>query len=244
MEDQKKSYIEKLIREKQYFIFDLDWVIIDIESINFESYKELISHEFSHKLNIFDYDKYFKWTRFNDSMKRFMENELNINLSEYDLSMVWNRMKRIKKDLISSAAEITVIDWVLEFLQHLKISGKTIWLATSTIREFTFILLERIWLKDFFKTVVWSEDVTIWKPDPEIFRKAFHALGWKEGDSWVVFEDSINWVRAAIAGWFTCIWIWKTLGEETLRNQITSGNGNFFHIWNDFEYLNNLLWKR
>jgi len=75
--------------------------------------------------------------------------------------------------------------------------------ATSSRRSYADRLLDRHRLRDRFKFVLASEDVTRGKPDPEIYRLAAQRFGVAAG-SMLVLEDSPAGVAAAkAAGAFT-----------------------------------------
>ena len=69
-------------------------------------------------------------------------------------------------------------------------------MATSSRRAYAERLLPRHGLADRFDFVLASEDVTLGKPDPEIYRKAVERFG-LPADSVLVLEDSPAGLAAA-----------------------------------------------
>lgn len=93
---------------------------------------------------------------------------------------------------------------VCELLRHLRGKGLKMAVATSTRRERTMRLLNRTGLLEYFGAVVCGDEVERGKPDPAIFLLACEKLG-VEPDEPVIFEDSVNGLRAAIAAGIRCV---------------------------------------
>ena len=64
--------------------------------------------------------------------------------------------------------------------------------------------LRRHGIRDLLQVVVARDDVTLVKPDPELFLLAAGRLGVEPGRC-VVFEDSPNGMRAALAAGMRCV---------------------------------------
>jgi beta-phosphoglucomutase family hydrolase len=65
-------------------------------------------------------------------------------------------------------------------------------------------ILEKIGLVDAFDVIVGGDDVSLGKPDPEVFLSAAQGLGLAV-DECVVFEDAAVGVQAAKRGGFFCV---------------------------------------
>lgn len=86
----------------------------------------------------------------------------------------------------------------LELLTALEAAGIPKAIGTSSRREFTVGVLSRVdWLARF-EFLLTAEDVTEGKPAPEIYQRAAARLN-ASPDQIVVFEDSQNGCRAAVA---------------------------------------------
>lgn len=99
-------------------------------------------------------------------------------------------------------------DGFIELIKTLKASGKKTALATSSRRDRAHDLFKRAGLNisQLFDAVTTREDVTVAKPDPEIFLLAAKRLN-VEPSAAVVIEDSPNGIAAAYAGGFTPIMV-------------------------------------
>jgi beta-phosphoglucomutase len=91
---------------------------------------------------------------------------------------------------------ISPIHGLLEFLKDLHDRGIVMAIATSGIQVNIDFMFQHIPIKQYFKEVIQSKDITKGKPDPEIFTKAAQAVGFPPEDC-VVFEDSLAGVKAA-----------------------------------------------
>jgi beta-phosphoglucomutase len=91
---------------------------------------------------------------------------------------------------------ISPIHGLLEFLKDLHDHGIVMAIATSGIQVNIDFMFEHIPIKQYFKEVIQSKDITKGKPDPEIFIKAAQAVGFPP-ENCVVFEDSLAGVKAA-----------------------------------------------
>lgn len=95
-----------------------------------------------------------------------------------------------------------------ELIGKLKERNIPIALASSSRRERAQRLFEKAGLKrsEIFSAEVYADDVTVAKPNPEIFLIAAGRLGVPPKDT-VVIEDSPNGIAAAYAGGFTPVMV-------------------------------------
>ena len=67
-----------------------------------------------------------------------------------------------------------------------------------------YSFLEELQIRDYFEVIKTREDVEKVKPDPALYRVAIEGLGIDSSEA-VVFEDSLNGLKAAIAAGLTCV---------------------------------------
>jgi HAD superfamily hydrolase (TIGR01509 family) len=89
-----------------------------------------------------------------------------------------------------------IVSGIHNFLNRLKENDIPIAVATSAPGENADYILSSLSIKSYFDAILDSSDVTIGKPDPEVYLKAAAALD-KEPTNTIVFEDSIAGVEAA-----------------------------------------------
>ncbi len=103
-----------------------------------------------------------------------------------------------------AARGVPVKPGLYALLDALKADGIRMALATGTSRHIAIRYLESTDTRRYFDALVFGDQVTHGKPDPEIFLLACKALGGTP-ETTAVFEDSVNGLKAAHAGGFFSI---------------------------------------
>ena len=105
-----------------------------------------------------------------------------------------------------------------ELLDYLKSLGWKLCIVTGTAREDASKYWNRTGILEYFDDTLCGDEVTVCKPDPEIFRKAAAKMGAKPEEC-MVFEDSPNGIRSASAAGCHSILIYDLdrAGEEIAR---------------------------
>lgn len=104
---------------------------------------------------------------------------------------------------------------VIEWLQCLKEKGVPCAIGSSTERKNLDCVLEVTRLADFFQVIISADDVTLGKPDPQVFLKGAEKLG-VSPSCCVVFEDAHVGIEAALAGGMKVVAVATTHPAETL----------------------------
>ena len=225
--------LNRFFQNKDIYIFDMDWVIINSEEINYKSYQLAIMEILHYNLNHNEYKKIFQWKKFSEWIKDFF-NYINMHNIELYKGKIWNTIHTHKKKFLHDLNLSNYMNnGIIEFLSALKENEYSIWLATSTIREFTYTIINKIWILKFFDVIVTAEDVKQWKPSWEIYLKTFSLLKWKEFDKWVVFEDSIPWIQSALNAWLWCI----NINYADYYSSLFWDNKNYIFWGNDFSFF-------
>ena len=110
--------------------------------------------------------------------------------------LVAKRMELVE-DLVRSQG-VMLIPGVFEFCQMLKAEPFGMAVASSSPGSYVRLILEVTGLEGFFDTILSGDDVSRYKPDPEIFLSAADRLGLPPRQC-VVFEDADSGLRAAAA---------------------------------------------
>lgn len=87
---------------------------------------------------------------------------------------------------------------LFELLDFLDSKGVRRGMATSSIRPWVDILLDRFDLRKRFDAIATGEDAARGKPEPDIYLKALYDLKAKPEET-IALEDALNGVRAAKA---------------------------------------------
>jgi len=93
---------------------------------------------------------------------------------------------------------LAVMPGLMELLSALERAEIPKAIATSSSRKLTDVCLEPFGLTDRFQFILTSEDITLGKPNPEIYLLAASRFGIRPSEM-LVLEDSHNGCRAAAA---------------------------------------------
>jgi HAD superfamily hydrolase (TIGR01509 family) len=104
---------------------------------------------------------------------------------------------------------------VVDFLELLQEQDISCVIGSSAPRANVEVSLEVLGLSRYFQSIVCGEDVTVGKPDPQIFLLAARALGFRPADC-VVFEDAHVGIMAAHAGGMKVVAIANTYPRSSL----------------------------
>lgn len=124
--------------------------------------------------------------------------------------------------------EENIVSGIHDFLDQLKAENIPVAVATSAPRENADYILSRLSIRSYFNTVLDSSDVSVGKPDPEVYVKAAKALD-KLPRETIVFEDSIAGVKAGIAAGASVVGVTTTHTAEELNkcHQVIDSFENF-----------------
>ena len=188
-------------------IFDMDGVIVDSEPLHKESFLQVwkeLGYENNHSIHFPDFygtSDRTVWKAFIDKHQPKMHIDELILLREQRLI----KLLREKKP---------IFDGVLPLIQHLT-SYYPIGLATGSVHHIIDEILKMDELRQYFRCIVSSEDVSMPKPSPEIFLLASEILN-VEPKYCCVIEDTINGVKAGKAAGMNVLAITNTFPIDQL----------------------------
>lgn len=124
---------------------------------------------------------------------------------------------------------------VVELVEELHGHGMTMAVASSSAHRLIDVVLERLGIRRYMQAVHSGEDERRGKPFPDVFLSTAKSLGVEPHDC-LVFEDSLNGVKAAKAAGMHCIAVPerpfdKRLFEEAEADRIVSSLEEIG--WND-----------
>lgn len=171
-------------------IFDMDGVLIDSEPLLLEATNVVLGRRGAH-LDASENLAYLGWNQrsyWTDLSRRF---ELGDALPD-----LLHEREEVLAGLMERGLEPA--PGVVDFAGSLAAAGHRLALATGSGRLLAERVLERIGLAERFPIRACGDEVSRPKPDPEIFLLAARRLGIDPEEA-LVFEDSVNGVRAARA---------------------------------------------
>ena len=131
-----------------------------------------------------------------------------------EIERLGNRKEAIYRELMAKDA-LEPLPGVREWLQALQDAGVPCAVGSSTPRANLDAALARLGIAHYFSTIVAAEDVTLGKPNPEVFLTAAARIG-RRPECCVVFEDAYAGIEAARAGGMRVIGIATTHPLEEL----------------------------
>ena len=206
--------------QKKGFIFDLDGVIVDTARYHFLAWRKLaqsIDIEFTELQN-----EQLKGV----SRVRSLEKILGWGQKSIDAVLFQELLDQKNQDYLSYIekmdADEVLVD-VPKILEHLRRRGQKIALGSASKNARR--ILKSVHLYSSFDSIVDGNDVTMAKPDPEVFLKAASNLGVPPENA-IVFEDSIAGIQAANTANMISIGI----GDADILNEAD-------YIFNDFQEI-------
>lgn len=136
-------------------------------------------------------------------------------VAKYGLDRLNREKEEVYRDMYRS--KIAPIAGLMELLQSAKKAGVKCAIGSSGCRENVEMIVEGLGIADLIDASISGSDVTHGKPHPEIFIKAYEALGLK-AEECVVVEDAVNGIVAGVAAGCKCIAVTTTATAEVLMD--------------------------
>jgi beta-phosphoglucomutase len=188
-------------------LFDLDGTLIDSEYFHFECWNEILQ-ESGVQLTYNGWLDNYAGVPLPTNAKRLVE-KYNIITP---LSEVIERREKLTLERLKTN-DVNLMPYVAEVLELFKSKGLIMALVTSSPRQDVEAIFERNGLGKYFKLVITRTDVKVSKPDPESYNVCREQLG-LQPDECLVFEDTINGVKSAIAAGLICYAIQSNTAEH------------------------------
>ena len=169
-------------------IFDLDGTLVDSMPIHFEAWCEALEQVGAG--GVFKEDVFY-------AMGGRPTKDIVVQLNEeYGLNLDPSTVAFAKKEAFMKRLDtVTLYDEVVEYAKSWR--GKVpMAIATGGTRVVAEKTLQVLGLSDLFDEVVTADDVTVGKPDPEVFLKAAERIG-IDPTKCVAFEDAAPGILAA-----------------------------------------------
>lgn len=179
-------------------IFDFDGLIVDTESIGYQTWKEIFDSH-GHDLPVERYAQVIG-TNFDIGYdpRRDLEER---TAKDFDWELMELQRRARETELRTT---LRVLPGVLERLAEARTLNLKTAVASSSPLSWIAPWLEQLELRDHFHHVTTVDDTGKVKPDPSLFIHAAEKLG-VHPDEVLIFEDSLNGLRAANAAGMRCI---------------------------------------
>ena len=219
---------KKFFDEIELFLFDMDGLLFDTETIYVEYGREVAKEKGYTITN----DIVEKTTGVTNDKARILFKEALGEEFPYD-----EMMGKVKNFILEKGlkGKVPLKLGALELLEFLKKNNKQMILATSSDLHLAEALTEGKDIKKYFSHLVTAEDVVHGKPDPEVFLISAKKAG-ASPEKTVVFEDSFNGIRAAhAAGTFPIMVPDKLKPTEEIEKLVYKKFDNLMEVLDYFE---------
>ncbi|MBE5319546.1 HAD family phosphatase [Pedobacter sp. MR2016-19] len=178
-------------------LFDLDGTLIDSEKFHFDCWNTFL---YPYNVNI----------EFKDWLSNYAGIPLPKNAKtiidrykiDEDLDSFIDRREKITFDGFRTT-DIELMPYALEFVQFAYEKGLTLAVVTASPKIDVEAVFERNGLAKYFSLFITRTDVSKSKPDPESYNLCVERLGIAKEEC-IVFEDTLNGVKSAMAAGITC----------------------------------------
>jgi len=191
-------------------IFDWDGVVIDSSEHHIEAWKRIAKEE-----NLIFPEHLFKQS-FGMKNEEIIPQLWKWTTDKTRILHIDKRKESLYRDIMCEMG-IIPLPGIEQLLTLLTTNNIPIVIGSSAPTPNVTTGLDLLGFRHFFKTIVTGEDVTLGKPDPQIFLTAANRLG-VAPEKCVVFEDAKVGVKAALAGGMKVIAVTNTYPREELAN--------------------------
>jgi len=190
-----RSRTERFARFEALFsarvvIFDFDGVLVDSERFHYQAYNAVFQ-KYGHTIDATEYTRY--WT----SLGLGPAGEVERHRLAIDPKAIRDEKRPIFSEYCRRGT-IRFFPEARELVERLFRAGKTLTIASGSVRSDIDAILAHEGLAGHFAFIVGSETVPALKPAPDIFLHVLDAVGASTRDA-LVLEDAEKGVGAAIA---------------------------------------------
>jgi putative hydrolase of the HAD superfamily len=178
-------------------IFDFDGLILDTETPWFHAYREMFE-ELGAQLPLEEWAKVIGTNFDHFNPIDYLEQQIKKKIDRAQF------VRQAGEKHVAFVQTMMVRPGVVNYLQAAQRLGLRIGLASSSSRSWVETYLHKYDLYSYFEVIRTKDDVAQVKPDPELYLQALEHLGVKNTEA-IVFEDSLNGLRAAKAAGIYCV---------------------------------------
>ena len=201
-------------------IFDLDGVLVNMTDGHYEALNKALAL-FGTQINK---DEHFNFFNGLPTRKKLEELERQERLPVDLRELINNIKQKYTKEIIPKYCIPDYSKIIL--LKTLKMQGYLLGCCSNSIKETLHFMLKCADIFDFFDIIIGNDEIAHPKPHPEIYLKAFDALGIKPNEC-IIVEDAPHGIAAARASGATVYEV-RNIDDVTLSlfEELLSSNKN------------------
>lgn len=177
-------------------IFDFDGLIIDTESVWFDSFKEVLLEMHTVELDLVRYSACIGTG--NDVLFELFNSIIGKQVNGEEIQRY--ALQKFREKMHTPILR----EGVKEYLEDAKHNNLTIGLASSSSRNWVCDYLEQLNILNYFNVINTKDDVMNVKPDPELYLKTLRECNLLSSEA-IAFEDSVNGLTAAKQACIRCV---------------------------------------
>jgi HAD superfamily hydrolase (TIGR01509 family) len=178
-------------------LFDLDGTLIDSEKFHFDCWNTFLC-PYNVSIEFKDWLSNYAGIPLPKNAKTILD---RYKIDE-DLTSFIDRREKITFDGFRTT-DIELMPHALEFVQFAYEKGLTLAVVTASPKIDVEAVFERNGLAKYFSLFITRTDVSKSKPNPESYNLCVERLGIAKEEC-IVFEDTLNGVKSALAAGITC----------------------------------------
>tara|TARA_B100000768_G_scaffold123013_1_gene113799 strand:+ start:3134 stop:3802 length:669 start_codon:yes stop_codon:yes gene_type:complete len=182
-------------------LFDLDGVIVDTANHHYVAWKSL-ADELAIPFTEVENESLKGLSRL-DSLECILRLG-NLEVSSNKKIELMEKKNQLYLQIVDAIGPDDILPGVKELMLELRNKGIGICLGSSSKNAIS--ILKRIGIFDLFDGIVDGRNLTLSKPDPEVFIKGSKILGLTPSEC-IVFEDAESGIEAALSGGFFALGI-------------------------------------
>jgi beta-phosphoglucomutase family hydrolase len=182
---------------QKLLIFDMDGVLLDSEPL-YRDMNQAFFRELGADITEEEYEAFIGIAA--TKMWQYIKEKCSLSQTVEELKA----LEKERKHQTLRQTNLAPMAGILAFLEHLKQTGHTLALASSSLQKNIDLILSKLGIAHYFDLVVSGEQVANGKPAPDIFLKVAAHYNLHPAHC-IVIEDSRNGVQAAKAAGMFCI---------------------------------------
>jgi len=192
-------------------IFDLDGTLVDSLPYHHESWRIFFKNN---NLEEHDFSEVLKEYKGGGTLE-LMTSVFGDMYTKDELKKMTDDKEIIFRDIYKS--KIYPIEGLKQFLDNLKENNILLSIGSNAIRENVLMTIEELSITNYFSSIICGDEVSRGKPDPEMFVKTLSNLNVSR-DECIIFEDSIEGVKAAKNAHIKVIGVTSSQSSEKLKS--------------------------